>query len=266
MLNNVLLGADPEVFFEKDGEIISAEGMVGGTKHAPKEISEEGHSIQEDNVMAEFNIPPSKDEQEFVYNVGFVRDYLETLANVQGAKLNFSASAELNPKYLRSKQAKTFGCMPDYNYYLKDLNPAPKGTGKLRSCGGHIHIGYDNPNLTDSENIVFAMDAILGLKSLFIDGDTRRRSLYGKAGSFRFKPFGVEYRTLSNFWIQTDELISWAYKETMNAIELINSGDIEKVKEFSTEIEQAINTNNKELATTLLNKISKINNNIKIAA
>lgn len=266
MIENVTIGADPELFLEKDGQIISAEGLIGGTKHEPLAISEEGHFIQEDNVMAEFNIPPCATAEEMIYNIGFVKDYLEILASMNGAKLNYSASAMLAPEFLNTPQAKEFGCMPDYNVYKKSTNPSPKKNTKLRSCGGHIHIGFKDPDQKSSEDVVLAMDAVLGLKSLFIDTDDRRREMYGKAGSFRFKSFGVEYRTLSNFWIATDELIKWAFDNTIKAIELVNSGGIEQIKSFSTDIETAINENNKELATVLLEKISKINaENLKAA-
>lgn len=266
MIENVTLGADPELFFEREGEIISIEGLLGGTKHKPKMISDKGHSVQEDNIMAEFNIPPSSTKEEFVDNIEFVKDYLDVIATMNGAKLNYQASAELDKKFLKTKQAKEFGCMPDFNYYLKDTNPDPPSNGRLRTCGGHIHIGYDNPNQDSSEDLVFAMDAILGLKSLFIDEDDKRRTMYGKAGSFRFKPFGVEYRTLSNFWIANEELINWAFINTIEAIELINTGAIEEVKKYSKEIESSINNNNRELASVLLQEIEKINNKqLKVA-
>lgn len=259
MIKNVTLGADPEVFLERDGQIISAEGLIGGTKYEPKLISDEGHSIQEDNIMAEFNIPPCDNAEDFVHHISYVKDYLDMVARTHGATLNFSASADVAPKYLRTPQAREFGCMPDYNVYLKDTNPSPKRGGTLRTCGGHIHIGFDNPTQALSEDVVIAMDAVLGLKSLFIDTDDKRRQMYGKAGSFRFKDFGVEYRTLSNFWIATDELTKWAFEETLNAIELVNSGSLIEVKKFSSEIQDAINNNNRELATVLLEKIEKIN-------
>ena len=51
------------------------------------------------------------------------------------------------------------------------------------------------------------MDYTLGLDSLLLDSDTRRRSMYGRAGSFRFKEYGIEYRTLSNFWIKNNKSI-----------------------------------------------------------
>src|SRR5690606_5853835 len=98
-----------------------------------------------------------------------------------------------------------------------------------RTCGGHIHIGYDSPDFIVSEDIVHAMDTVLGLESINLDKDDRRREMYGKAGCFRVKDYGVEYRTLSNFWLQSDELKKWAYNKTLEAIEMVNSGDIKYI-------------------------------------
>jgi len=258
MITNVLIGADPELFLEKNEEIVSAEGLIGGTKHHPKYISEEGHAIQEDNVMIEFNIPASKTKEEFRTNINFVKDYLEALVRIQGGKLNFQAAAELDPKYLQTPQAKLFGCDPDLNVHLKDLNEPPMAGGRLRTCGGHIHIGYDNPTQEISEKIVYAMDFILGLESITLDKDIRRREMYGNAGCFRFKKYGVEYRTLSNFWIATDELIEWAFNKTLEAIELVNSGQIDElIESFSKDVKYVIDNNDKEAANALLIKIKE---------
>lgn len=69
----------------------------------------------------------------------------------------------------------------------------------------------------------------------------------------------IEYRTLSNFWIQTNESLSWAWDTTMEAIELVNSGKIDLIKEkYADKIVEAINTNNKDLAQELLNEFSNI--------
>lgn len=70
----------------------------------------------------------------------------------------------------------------------------------------------------------------------------------------------IEYRSLSNFWIKSDESLKWAWNTTMKAIDLVNSGKIEEVKELGSYIVEAINTNNKELAQELLNKIEIITN------
>ncbi len=51
------------------------------------------------------------------------------------------------------------------------------------------------------------MDLFIGITSLFLDDDNLRRSMYGKAGCFRNKSFGVEYRVVRNFWITTENYI-----------------------------------------------------------
>jgi len=47
------------------------------------------------------------------------------------------------------------------------------------------------------------LDFVLYNSSLSWDNDDRRRELYGKPGSFRPKPYGVEYRVLSNMWLKS---------------------------------------------------------------
>lgn len=259
MVKNVTLGADPELFLEKDGEVISAEGLIGGTKEEPKAISDEGHCIQEDNVMIEFNIPASRTAVDFRNNINFVKDYLVALAKIQGGKLNFSASAELAPKYLKTEQAMLFGCDPDFSVHLKAQNTPPESTGTLRTCGGHIHIGYENPEQETSEKIIYAMDFVLGLESINLDPDDRRREMYGNAGCFRFKKYGVEYRTLSNFWIKTDELMEWAFNSTLRAIELVNSGIIDKlIQDYAAAVKIVIDNNDKQGAKALLEEVNKV--------
>jgi hypothetical protein len=58
------------------------------------------------------------------------------------------------------------------------------------------------------------LDLFLGIPSVFIDKDrtsVARRKLYGKAGRFRKPPHGVEYRSLSNFWLSSPKLVELVY-------------------------------------------------------
>lgn len=264
-IKNVTIGCDPELFLERDGKIVSAVGLIGGTKYEPLPISEEGHAIQEDNVLMEFCIPPSKTCEEFVSHINFVKDYLTVTTAALGCVPNYSASAILDESELQTEQAKQFGCDPDFNVYLQGMNQPPDPETTMRSAGGHIHIGFDKTDMTDDESddlveqLTKAMDMTVGLKSLFLDKDDRRKELYGKAGCFRFKQYGMEYRTPSNFWIATDELIQWAWKTTMEAIDLVNSGMVNELADkYSDRVIRAINNNDKKLAEELLSKIEEI--------
>lgn len=261
ILENITLGADPELFLCNDSGMASAEGTFGGTKAEPKKLNRKGFSIQEDNVAVEFNIPPASTLQEFQDNIEFMIDYIKIGANQFDCRISKAASADFDPKLLQTEQAQTFGCDPDYNAYTMDRNAAiiMDGHPNMRTCGGHIHIGYDEPNDLKSIQLIRALDITLGLPSLLRDPDKRRRSMYGKAGAYRIQPFGVEYRTLSNFWIFSKEEITWVYNGVMMAVELVNSNALSMLagQPFIEAVPNVINKGNEVLAKNLIGNISR---------
>lgn len=245
------LGADPEVFVydTKKHEIVSIEGMIKtedgfGTKQLPL-VVEGGFSLQEDNVLAEFNIPPSKTKAKWVENLNFALDALNVVLP-DDVIYKIQSSAEINEEYLQTEQACTIGCEPDYNAWTQDENER-EYESNLRAAGGHIHVGLNDVSLIMNEayiiNRVKAMDLFLGLPSVLMDSDEKRRQVYGNAGSFRFKEYGFEYRTLSNFWLTSNELMEWAWEQT--ELSLNYDGDIPEL------VQVAIDTNNKDLALEL---------------
>ena len=114
----------------------------------------------------------------------------------------------------------------------------------------HIHIGYDNPDKETNFNIIKQMDLYLGVPSIILDTHAERRQLYGKAGCFRHKKYGVEFRTLSNFWLFSPELILWAATNSLIAASNFKTIDDQDL------IISCINDNNVELARHLVNKYS----------
>lgn len=245
------LGADPEVFLydTSKNEIVSVEGMIKtedgkGTKNFPL-IVEGGFSLQEDNVLAEFNIPPAKTQSEWVSHLNFALDALNVVIP-DDIVYKIQASAELKDKYLQTEQAMTIGCESDYNAWTLDENER-EFTSNLRVAGGHIHVGFEDKKLIFDEEFIInrikAMDLFLGVPSLFLDEDSKRREVYGNAGSFRYKSYGFEYRTLSNFWLRSEELMRWAWEQTETALNF--KGNVSEL------VQVAIDTNNKDLATEL---------------
>lgn len=255
----ITIGSDPECFIENETGIISAIGMIPGTKDDPHPITEDGHFIQTDNIAFEFNIPPCETEDDFVKNITFVKDYLQAIAEANGCTLSVKSSDEISPLHLTDPQAQEFGCEPDLDVYEKKPNDRPETTTNLRCVGGHIHIGYPNPDQDTSEKIIKAFDIFVTLPALLIDEDERRRELYGKPGAFRFKdPWGVEARALSNFWIHSEELMRWVYRQTIMAVNSVLDGEADElIEKYSQTVVEVINSNNKNGARELLADIFK---------
>ncbi len=138
------------------------------------------------------------------------------------------------------------------------INPKPDTNTNLRCVGGHIHIGYPDPEFEKTVNIVKMFDIFVTLPSLLLDNDERRRELYGKAGSFRPKLFGLECRQLSNFWIHDNTLIKWVFDQTIKAVEHVLDGKhTHYIDKYSAQVVEAIDNNDRKLAKLLLRQIEK---------
>lgn len=263
-IKEFLIGSDPELFIvdkSKDNKIISSIGLIPGVKgHAykPAELPE-GFGLQIDNILAEFNIPPTCYKEDFIAHMMVMKDYIRDYVKSKNPNYDIccKASALVDEDQLQSDEAKLFGCSPDYNAWLGEQNPRPQGdTTNLRTTGCHFHIGYEGHDRDTSMELIRILDLFLGVPSILIDEDDRRRQLYGKAGCFRFTSYGVEYRVMSGYFINSPRLIGWCFDQILAAIEFLNNGD--SVDEDAADIVDAINNNNRKAAEDLIKKY-KIN-------
>lgn len=246
------LGCDPEVFLaDANGKFISSVGLIGGSKDMPRPIDDEGNAVQEDNVTVEFNTPPCRDSASFIAHINKNKDWIKAQAEKFGLSTVIKPSARFDDDQLQTEAAQTFGCEPDFNAWNDGRrNPRPSAAdANLRSCGGHVHIQLLDPTM-DHLLVVQAMDLFVGCLMLEFDDDTGRRELYGKAGAFRKKSYGVEYRTASNRWIESDERIQWVWDQTEKALEFVASGR-SFTKEQGQRIQDCINNSDMELLQQL---------------
>lgn len=260
---NILLGCDPEIFFVDQSQVFrSVIGKIGGSKEHPLPLTDlgDGFAVQEDNVAAEFNIPPAKNAEEFVKSVQSTLNFLiEGVRGSYGFDLSRVSAAEFPAEELANPKAQEFGCDPDFNAWTGRRNPRPKADSPyLRTAGGHIHVGYTTDvslgkeRAEHAKKIIRSMDLFLGVPSVLMDKGERRKELYGCAGAFRLKPYGVEYRTLSNFWIMSPRLCQWAWDNTLRAVQAVDAQfPVEEDREL---IVNAINSNEKDMARHLVNK------------
>lgn len=256
MTKLAMFGADPEILVVNGGKIAHCIGLLGGTKEKPFRV-EEG-AVQEDNVAFEFNIDPTSDRKVFLDRIQKV---MAQGLNILGKDFEFSKAAShvFTADELKQMppQAMVFGCDPDYNALTGDVNPAPRAMDPgLRSAGGHVHIGFGKDIAINEDNqrlMGVLCDYYLGLPSLILDTDERRRELYGKAGAIRKKDaYGMEYRTLSNFWIHKKDDTLFVFDQAKKAHDNFEAF-FDLAAQFSPErVQEVINTNNKRMAEQMI--------------
>ena len=242
------IGADPELFIRdsRTGSVVPIVGLIGGTKDHPiaMEGMADGFAMQEDNVMLEFNIPASATSRRFSRNIESALDYALNFIRIKSEHLEFDVgrcSRMFTTDQLSSKQARIFGCSADFGAYeqgqpLPTPNPDDlvDGDAAWRFSGGHVHLGYDS-EVPDFVVASFA-DIYLGLPSVALDKQGIRRTLYGSAGRFRPTPWGIEYRTLSNYWIWDGGLRTTIGNNAFMLLRLVESKDKSALQRLYAEI------------------------------
>ena len=221
-------GSDPEFMLEQNGKIRSAIGVLKGDKDHPTKINDFGFYY--DNVLAECTIPPTYTNDD---TLSTFRNCIRNLHDiVNPLKPIIKASHKYDKSEFWHEDAYKVYCVAENCCYsMKEIDQDETIFNKtdLRSAGGHIHIGH--PELKKKWNGWIAgrlMDLFLGIPSVFLDDDPAsrtRKEIYGKAGRIRFTDYGIEYRSLSNFWLRSPKLVSFVFKASQKVVLLIESGD-----------------------------------------
>lgn len=263
MSNNILIGADPEVFVKQNGVFCSGYGLIEGTKKHPSPVNK--GAVQVDGMALEFNIDPAADRAAFVGNINTVM--AELRRKVEAYEIVIEPVADFSPEVFAAQpeEAIELGCDPDMNAWTMDVNNPPNSDVPFRTAAGHIHLGYtENQDVASMDALFTAsevarqLDFYLALPSLLYDDNTKRRELYGQAGAFRIKPYGMEYRVLSNKWLANDHLKEWVYDNAQLAYREMLAGNI--LCNIYGDIQDIINQSDVGRAMVIVNKA-----NIKVA-
>lgn len=223
-MSNYLFGADPELFIKnsKTGKFVSAHGIVPGTKANPYPVSH--GAVQLDGTAAEFNIDPAATFKDFKRNILAVKAQLLEIVQNHDKDLILVASptAKFDQKYFDNvvpDSSKELGCQPDFCGMTGLANPRPDpGNRPFRTGGGHVHIGWgsgfdlsDPAHFADCRVMAQCLyNSGMKLDSQW-DSDSERRTLYGSKFSFRPKSFGMEYRYLSNAWVDNEKAMEFVF-------------------------------------------------------
>lgn len=267
MKSAFMMGCDPELMIvDSKKNLKSCIPLISGSKHSPLKIDR--GAVLSDNVNFEFNVNPEEDIDKFIENIKTVLVQSVSLIG-KGHSFIVQSSADFPNSELEDVRAREFGCEPDFNAWTLETNNMDAGAANqnLRSAGGHVHIGatketkflYDDMGKV---RMIKAMDTIAGIISMLIDKDPTsalRRSLYGRAGSHRPKEYGVEYRTMGNFWVKSPSLVKLVYDLTSVAVQLVSAKKeaalIKKIGE--KKIIDTINKSDLKTAEAIYNKFLK---------
>lgn len=239
--SSITLGADPELFFVKDGVMIPSTEV----------IKEETNLVARDGFQLELH-PTSNTCRQVVANyIGMGLRTAREMATRAGATISFSLSHVVDDKVWKQsgKDLKQFGCHPTTNVHEADFKRPNGMRVKFRAGGGHIHVGgLTLVEKNDLDTIVKLMDIIVGNTLVLLDRDpaniTRRKN-YGRAGEYRPKDYGLEYRVPSNFWLKHYVLWSLATGLIRNAMTVYRNGNAEELlSRFNMKkVRDAINNN-----------------------
>lgn len=225
------LGCDPEgfIFNTKTNKPVPASRFIPGTKWEPHKVDK--GAIQVDGMAAEFNTDPAKTAEEWEENISAVIKQLEGYLPPHH-ELRWCPSVVFDRDDFNSApdECKELGCSPDFDAWSGAVNPPPyRENPCLAVAGGHIHFGWTkDEDLSDCQHLINCQDLgkqsdyFLGAWGAFVDKDTVRPTLYGKMGAIRFKPYGVEYRVLSNFWVANEQLRRQAWDRACMAIDCMS--------------------------------------------
>ena len=303
-IKNIMLGCDPEFFFaKKNGEIIGSEKVLKKEDKQNHRLVIDGVQAELNpspsycrQLLASSIHDCFVNLRESLNRRGIDAIIkVDTLVNITQEELNSLSQGcqvfgcDPSTNIYNEGSDKTSQIKVDPKKYLK------------RSAGGHIHLGNayhsyleneatylkraanGETNLleyikigkrieqalkTSPDILVAVLDIVVGNTCVLLDrddGNKERRANYGRAGEYRVKPYGLEYRTLSNFWLRSYQLMSFVTGLCRFAVHCVSESTPENdyVKALfeavkRDDIVKAINENNVELAMANFKKIEPI--------
>jgi len=278
------IGADPEFFITSiDGKKIIESNKVlpkNGISFSSSQYSSASRCTI-DGVQAEINPKPFTCRQGAGKEYKFIFKKLVNTLSEKKVTMCLESMIHFSQEELDnlSDDSKKFGCEPSLNYYTGKeskitVNPNVYG---FRSAGGHIHLGGLSSLFINKEHklIIKILDLILGNTCVMLDRDSNqveRRTVYGRAGEYRLPSHGIEYRTLSNFWIKNYQLMAMVYGLARLGITIAYNIYSDELKPLSgkscfrellrasnkKDVQEAINNNDFDLAKKNWDKIKHI--------
>ena len=270
------IGADPELFVERDGQIIGSEkaipkkGLTRGMYNEPEVVLDGVQLELHPTAMGNTYIASTTSSLAVTFKL--LKGHLDKTPEIKAC---FKPIVDVSKEELDSlsDDSRVLGCQPSKNYYGLKMPIVDPMKYRKRSAGGHIHFGLSTPiynqNGTDYRTrLVPICDLLLGTLGCVLDLDPaqiERRKLYGMAGEYRLPVYGLEYRTLSNFWLRSVPLYQLVMGMANQAVSILHttlSSDMKEDLELELleavdfkRVVRGIQKNDYDLARDTFNKL-----------
>ncbi len=237
-MKNYMIGCDPEFFaLDSNGNVIPA------VEFLTQPILTESGVIVADGIAMEFNPVPGNTPAQLANNITVLKSIIidRLSSEYDSPSLCFAPSIPIPLEVIeRAGRADTtaleFGCSPDLNVYGD--KPSYRGDASKipwRFAGGHIHIDEED------NDCIKCLDMIVGLvinEASEQEPERLRREYYGKAGVYRKKFYGLEWRVPSSAIFANEEVLLTYLNfidkivKTYNKIDKFPISDAQEVKEI----------------------------------
>lgn len=194
-----MIGHDVEFFLIGDSGLIPAERVLAGTKGRGTAIAK-GVLAHPDNVMAEISsaapFAARNLKQRMMHDLNALRHHVDPVRVSIASSMNITRDTLDN-----CESAKEIGCSLDYQNGMPRDKLNADDLGDTRHAGGHLHFDVSPSIAPDWAARV--CDIMLGCHVIAAgEKQGARRGFYGLPGLYRPKSYGMEYRTLSNYWVR----------------------------------------------------------------
>jgi len=234
----VYIGSDPEIFLVKDGAVIGSEKVIPEDGLRIENGSHYfGPEVVLDGVQVELNPRAGASSQYLAKEISNAFKALKAhLEKTPEVAVCFNTVVDVTQAELDSlsEKSRRFNCKPSRNFYGLKSSLMDKGFDSTkylkRHASGHFHLGLSAPiynqKVDERDRVVPPLDLLAGNTGTIIDRDpgaVERRVYYGLPGEYRLPKHGLEYRTLSNFWLRAHPLYDLMSGLCVMAVSLVHT-------------------------------------------
>ena len=206
-----MIGFDVEMFVVDTSGLVVPAWEIIHPHDKDNPLNEGGFALHYDNVMLEVAGPPANSSDEFAFTITQGVALAEQFVKSYNPELEIELKAAANVSHIRDKRLGEIGCRPFFTI------ASPTSPVKLEAChlghdrtaGGHLHIDLPEMPVEDKVGFIAELDRKWNTEIAPIvntEEDVIREESYGVIGAFRYKKYGVEYRSPSNSWVNHPEL------------------------------------------------------------